>query len=136
MLFLCVLNRFYRRLTRSFGHFFHFSPPDTPYLYDFVMTHSQEWPSLTCEWLPTVRNLNDQVAEHSVLVGTHTTGEQNYLMVATCGLPRGEAVAENSSKKLAYDEDKKEVGGYGHANSAVGKLEIKMKVKHEGEVNR
>lgn len=108
------------------------------------MTHSQEWPSLTCEWLPTVRNINHQVAEHSLLIGTHTTGEQNYLMVATCGLPREQAVDgtddtdtnHNNNTKPAYDEEKKEVGGYGRANSAVGKLEIKMKVKHEGEVNR
>ena len=25
---------------------------NTPYLYDAVMTHSLEWPSLTVEWLP------------------------------------------------------------------------------------
>jgi len=28
------------------------------------------------------------------------------------------------------------MGGFGHANSNVGKIEIKMKIKHEGEVNR
>ena len=28
---------------------------NTPYLYDFVLTHSLEWPSLTCQWLPNVR---------------------------------------------------------------------------------
>ncbi|GAX22829.1 histone-binding protein RBBP4 [Fistulifera solaris] len=107
---------------------------NTPYLYDFVMTHSQEWPSLTIEWLPTVRHMNDQVSEHSLLLGTHTTGnEPNYLMVAVCGLPNGETVVDHPQR---YDEDKKEVGGYGQANAAVGKLEIKMKVVHEGEVNR
>ena len=25
---------------------------NTPFLYDVVMTHALEWPSLTCEWLP------------------------------------------------------------------------------------
>ena len=67
---------------------------NTPYLYDFVMTHGLEWPSLTCQWLPTRKELNDgnkvgavggvskNVAEqHELLLGTHTTGEQNYLMV-------------------------------------------------------
>ena len=130
---------------------------DTPYLYDFVMTHSQEWPSLTCEWLPSVRNVGDDVAEHSLLIGTHTTGEQNYLMVASCALPRdgGETVVDQNASAAAngsakqtggeasakkpppsYDEEKKEVGGFGHSKSTIGKLEIKMKIKHDGEVNR
>ena len=25
---------------------------NTPFLYDVVMTHALEWPTLTCEWLP------------------------------------------------------------------------------------
>lgn len=25
---------------------------NTPYLYDLVITHALEWPSLTCQWLP------------------------------------------------------------------------------------
>jgi histone-binding protein RBBP4 len=115
--------------------------PDTPYLYDFVMTHSQEWPSLTCQWLPTVKNVGSEVAEHQLLVGTHTTGEQNYLMVASCALPREGSetvVTDEQGKKQPphYDEEKKEVGGFGLANSTVGKLEVRMKIKHEGEVNR
>ena len=31
---------------------------NTPFLYDFVMTHGLEWPSLTCQWLPTVKGLS------------------------------------------------------------------------------
>lgn len=142
---------------------------NTPYLYDFVLTHSLEWPSLTCQWLPQTRNTPHAV-EHNLLLGTHTTGEQNYLMVASCSLPKDETVAVGSSNdtedtedskpaavptstnstttttkqqataalKAApqYDEERKEVGGFGHAHSTVGKIEIKMKVQHEGEVNR
>lgn len=26
---------------------------NTPFLYDMVMTHALEWPSLTVQWLPT-----------------------------------------------------------------------------------
>jgi histone-binding protein RBBP4 len=115
---------------------------NTPYLYDFVLTHSLEWPSLTCQWLPNKRTLSKAAVEHQLLLGTHTTGEQNYLMIATCVLPSdNEAVlTENSNKESAaairYDEEKKEVGGYGLAGTGVGKIEIKMKIKHEGEVNR
>jgi histone-binding protein RBBP4 len=27
---------------------------NTPFLYDLVMTHALEWPSLTAQWLPDV----------------------------------------------------------------------------------
>lgn len=163
---------------------------NTPFLYDFVMTHGLEWPSLTCQWLPTYKSLHDgqkvgaiagaslNVAEqHELLIGTHTTGEQNYLMVATVNLPREDAVIDNRTNASAstaaegestgdadrettqpfkkvktiidapnpasnYNEEKNELGGYS-ANSAstsgndrVGKIDIKMKIPHEGEVNR
>lgn len=110
---------------------------NTPYLYDFVLTHSLEWPSLTCQWLPTKRTLSKKCVEHQLLLGTHTMGEQNYLMVATALLPSNDdevVVGEVSS--LRYDEEKKEVGGFGLAGPNVGKIDIKMKIKHEGEVNR
>ena len=175
---------------------------NTPYLYDYVMTHGLEWPSLTCQWLPSVRQLNDgkpvgavggnskNVAEeHSLLIGTHTTGEQNYLMVASVNLPREDCVIDNRSgakdsngkddadavkvvdshgeeeaapakkqktDKAApatssdtnsnavftatnYNEEKSELGGHSStsaANGLVGKIEIRMKIPHEGEVNR
>lgn len=189
---------------------------NTPFLYDFVMTHGLEWPSLTCQWLPTYKSLHDgqkvgaiggtslNVAEqHELLIGTHTTGEQNYLMVATVNLPREDAVIDNRanaeassssstpavakeesttgveaatsssrtteedggeeaqpSKKVKtsttttttiidapnpasnYNEEKNELGGYYSTSSSsgnndrVGKIDIKMKIPHEGEVNR
>jgi histone-binding protein RBBP4 len=134
---------------------------NTPFLYNMVMTHSLEWPSLACQWLPNKRKLGsgkDACEEHSLLIGTHTTGEQNYLMVATAILPNHDdvvvpddddvndkdtkkpaaAAAASSAKQPApqYDEEKQEVGGFGHANTNVGKISIRMKIKHEGEVNR
>lgn len=30
---------------------------NTPFLYDLVMTHALEWPSLTSQWLPDVTKL-------------------------------------------------------------------------------
>lgn len=144
---------------------------NTPYLYDFVLTHSLEWPSLTCQWLPGSKPLLSTSAqygnasEHSLLLGTHTTGEQNFLMVATCVIPSQDdepfpdvdtsksadqqpqqqkdsklkAQPPTSSKTTTprYDEEKKEFGGHGYAtNPSIGKIEIKIKIKHEGEVNR
>eukprot|EP00984_Skeletonema_dohrnii_P034970 scaffold34579_cov112-Skeletonema_dohrnii-CCMP3373.AAC.1 len=158
---------------------------NTPFLYDYVMTHGLEWPSLTCQWLPTTRELNDgnkvgavggvstNVAEqHEMLLGTHTTGEQNYLMIGTVSLPHSDAVIDNRTQKdddeekkedgtgeggpskkqktnndgddaldaastLAtnYNEEKDELGGYTSMDK-VGKIEIRMKIPHDGEVNR
>lgn len=56
---------------------------NAPFLYDKVMTHSLEWPSLTVQWLNEVTTDNDrQVSIHKILLGTHTSDdEQNYLMV-------------------------------------------------------
>lgn len=164
---------------------------NTPFLYDYVMTHGLEWPSLTCQWLPTMRELNDgnkvgavggvstNIAEqHEMLLGTHTTGEQNYLMIGTVNLPHSDAVIDNRTEKdndaannneeekkedgtgeggpspkkqktsdgddaidatstLAsnYNEEKDELGGYSSMDR-VGKIEIRMKIPHDGEVNR
>ena len=211
---------------------------NTPFLYDFVVTHGLEWPSLTCQWLPTCKTLADgsrvgavsgtsgNIAEqHELLIGTHTAatsgnggegeeddnggggGEMNYLMVVTVNLPRDDPVVaaivdtDNKSrsgspmtKKIKttssnndndeaaatdataasgsidpspksiiidvpepatnYNEEKEELGGYSHVAAAaattsaasssssstaapkVGKIEIKLKIPHEGEVNR
>lgn len=131
---------------------------NTPFLYDFVLTHSLEWPSLTVEWLPQrSKPLTKNAVQHELLLGTHTSsGEQNYLMVATCVLPNNtEVLTDNSNNNndnndennnattttvpetaLRYDDDRKELGGYGDAGGDVGKIEIRMKIKHEGEVNR
>jgi histone-binding protein RBBP4 len=125
---------------------------NSPYLYDFVMTHSLEWPSLTCQWLPHTKTLEKSI-EHNLLLGTHTTGEQNYLMVASVNLAKDDDVvvetndgneedqgqASNVPTITAanYEEEKGEVGGFGHASSSsIGKIEIRMKIKHDGEVNR
>jgi histone-binding protein RBBP4 len=68
---------------------------NTPYLYDLVVSHALEWPSLTVQWLPDkiIPSLaKDETAPaHStqrLLLGTHTSeGEMNYLLFAEVTLP-------------------------------------------------
>ena len=58
---------------------------NAPFLYDVLMTHSLEWPSLTVEWLPNdvSRPSDRDVSIHKMVLGTHTSsGEQNYLLIA------------------------------------------------------
>lgn len=46
---------------------------NTPFLYDLVMTHALEWPSLTAQWLPDItRPDGKDYSVHRLLLGTHT----------------------------------------------------------------
>lgn len=36
---------------------------NSPFLYDLVVTHALEWPSLTCQWFPTVEEYVEMLAE-------------------------------------------------------------------------
>ena len=38
---------------------------NTPFLYDLVMSHALEWPSLTAQWLPDVTRYIEQFLVHS-----------------------------------------------------------------------
>ena len=151
--------------------------------------HGLEWPSLTCQWLPPIKELNDgnkvgaiggvslnRAEQHELLLGTHTTGDDpNYLMIASVNLPREDAVIDNRTggkdgepvvtptngdaasaaagdeeaplKKQKtevidapqpatnYNEEKGELGGYSSVDR-VGKIDIRVKIPHDGEVNR
>jgi len=104
---------------------------NTPFLYDLVMTHALEWPSLTVEWLPgaTTPSESQRYSEQQVVLGTHTSdSEQNYLMLASVRLPHIDQ--EIDARK--YNDESNEIGGF----SGSGKIEIKVKINHDGEVNR
>uniref|UniRef100_A0A2K5N4M8 Histone-binding protein RBBP4-like N-terminal domain-containing protein n=1 Tax=Cercocebus atys TaxID=9531 RepID=A0A2K5N4M8_CERAT len=90
---------------------------NTPFLYDLVMTHALEWLSLTAQCI------------HRLVLGTHTWDEQNHLVIASVQLPNDDAQFDVSH----YDSEKGEFGGFG---SVSGKIEIEIKINHEGEVNR
>lgn len=50
---------------------------NTPFLYDLVISHALEWPSLTVQWVPLPSHSN------SLVLGTHTSDETpNSLMLA------------------------------------------------------
>lgn len=104
---------------------------NTPFLYDLVMTHALEWPSLTAQWLPDVtRPEGKDYTIHRLLLGTHTSSdEQNHLVIASVKLPNDDAQVDASR----YDNDRGEYGGFG---SVGGKIETDIKINHEGEVNR
>eukprot|EP00742_Colponemidia_sp_Colp-10_P003936 GILJ01004196.1.p1 GENE.GILJ01004196.1~~GILJ01004196.1.p1 ORF type:complete len:425 (-),score=69.59 GILJ01004196.1:170-1444(-) len=104
---------------------------NSPFLYDIIMTHALEWPSLTCEWLPDKRvPPGKDYTVQRLLLGTHTSdNEQNYLMIADVKLP----LDDTDVDVRRYHEDKGESGGFGSDHA---KIDITVKINHEGEVNR
>uniref|UniRef100_A0A8C9X379 Histone-binding protein RBBP4 n=1 Tax=Sander lucioperca TaxID=283035 RepID=A0A8C9X379_SANLU len=79
---------------------------NTPFLYDLVMTHALEWPSLTAQWLPDVtRPEGKDYSVHRLVLGTHTSDEQNHLVIASVQLPNDDAQFDASH----YDSEKGEI---------------------------
>ena len=70
---------------------------NTPFLYDLVLSHPLEWPSLTVQWLPTPSQPDTAVgafAVHKLILGTHTSDDfPNFLMVADVHIPFNPATA-------------------------------------------
>ncbi|KER28558.1 hypothetical protein T265_04606 [Opisthorchis viverrini] len=77
----------------------------------------------------TAFRTDQDVSLHRLILGTHTSDEQNHLLIVTVHLPNDQAQFDAS----AYDSERGEYGGFYFAH---GKLEITMKINHEGEVNR
>lgn len=79
---------------------------NTPFLYDLVISHALEWPSLTVQCLPTTPSDDGLFALHKLVLGTHTSDEfPNFLMIADAYLPRDPrsalaAIAEEKIPKV------------------------------------
>ncbi|EPY87308.1 histone-binding protein RBBP4 [Camelus ferus] len=78
---------------------------------------------------PNIRPEGKDFSIHRLVLGTHTSDEQNHLVIASVQLPNDDAQFDASH----YDSEKGEFGGFG---SVSGKIEIEIKINHEGEVNR
>lgn len=86
---------------------------NTPFLYDLVMTHALEWPSLTAQWLPDVqRPANADYSVHRIILGTHTSDEQNHLVIATIQLPN----EDHNFDASYYDAEGMDYGGFASAS--------------------
>ncbi|MCO5569680.1 hypothetical protein L7F22_023396 [Adiantum nelumboides] len=102
---------------------------NTPFLYDLVISHALEWPSLTVQWLPNVETSPlPNFSLHFLLLGTHTShNEPNYLMLARAYLPLEDADAD------ALQDGTSDSASLG---SQFCKVQIVQQINHAGEVNR
>ncbi|ORZ00666.1 histone-binding protein RBBP7-like protein [Syncephalastrum racemosum] len=105
---------------------------NTPYLYDLLITHALDWPSLTCQWFPDVEQRPGKPYKiQRLLLGTHTDGDElNHLQIAMVQTPNNMDKVDT----LKYEEFTNEIGGYGGYNDA--SIRVTQKIAHEGEVNR
>ncbi|KAI8001855.1 WD-40 repeat-containing protein MSI1 [Camellia lanceoleosa] len=89
---------------------------NTPFLYDLVITHALERPSLTIEWLPNQGEPpGKDYSVQKMILGTHTSeNEPNYLMLAKFS----NEDAENDARH--YDDDRSNFGGFCYANGKFG----------------
>ena len=101
---------------------------NSPFLYDLLVSHAFEWPTLTWQFLPDVQTGDDHNI-HRIVTGTHTSdGEQNYLNILSCQVPNENSVIDARN----FDDQSGEVFQY--SNKA--KVATVQQIPHEGEVNR
>ncbi|KRX11252.1 WD40-repeat-containing domain [Pseudocohnilembus persalinus] len=106
---------------------------NAPFLYDLAITHELDWPSLTVQWLPQ-KEVSQQgdINIHKLILGTHTSDQADeYLMIAKARLPNEDVEVNVSS----YNQNNTQPGGIGNA-AGENRIEIEIKMAHEGEVNR
>lgn len=112
---------------------------NAPFLYDVVVTHAFDWPSLTIQWFPDVQGANDPskpYTTHRLLMGTHTSGQaQEYVQIATLHLPKRELPdGPGALDRANYDDERGELGGHSAPNAA--RVQVTQRINHDGEVNR
>ena len=100
-------------------------------LYGYHKSYSQEWASLTSQWLPGVFEKGDD-AEYCIqnlILGTHAVeNEPNYLLIAEVTLPLPETVIDLRTT----NED----GETNVPAPDAPSIHYKTRIRHTGEVNR
>ncbi|KAL8667787.1 MAG: hypothetical protein Q9202_000251 [Teloschistes flavicans] len=111
---------------------------NAPFLYDMMLSHALEWPTLTTQWLPDKQDIPDRdFCTHRLLLATNTSDQaQNYLQIAHVQLPK--PVTPDTAD---YDEEREEIGGHGggagkKSPATEMKFNIVQKIDHKGEVNK
>lgn len=92
-------------------------------LYSMIITQKLELPSLTTQWLPDVISTDDEeYTSYRLILGGYKSVLHNYLLLSSIHLPNEYCAMEES---------------YEACNSKnVKKINIDIKIKHDGEVNR
>ena len=104
------------------------SPADHP------LSTALEWPTLTTQWFPDVKEPADKnYTIHRLLIGTHTSeGVDNHVQIAEVQIPKTTAPSSED-----YDDERGEVGGHGKSGEVAAiRFNIVQKIDHPSEVNK
>lgn len=111
---------------------------NSPYLYEFVIKHNLEWPSLMVDWIPDGSPNSDVSGfkeANKLLLGTHTTDERNYLIIASAKFPGDEIIDVNEVPRKKQKIFNK-CSSYSTNKHDVGNIYVLAKIPHRGEVHR
>ncbi|KAF2090873.1 WD40 repeat-like protein [Saccharata proteae CBS 121410] len=103
------------------------------WLYDLLYARALEWPTLTTQWLPDVREVpGTNLSEHRLLFGTNTSDQaQNYLQIARLEIPDLRAPPDPAN----LDENRGEIGSHGAAKKPFT-FKVIQRINHPGEINK
>jgi histone-binding protein RBBP4 len=113
----------------------------TPFLYDYILSHALEWPSLTVEWLPERVVIDDgNTIVQRILLGTHTSeNEPNYILILDVRMPSENASIDVRSYSCdAYVGQSEGILGNNQTYSTplINNAQITQAIYHDGEINR
>ncbi|POW16745.1 hypothetical protein PSHT_06674, partial [Puccinia striiformis] len=105
---------------------------NSPFLYDLVLTHALDWPTLTTQWFPDQELSPDKsYTTQRILIGTHTSdNEPNYLQIVNVRLPNP------NCEELGLDKYDKQSGEIGSYSDTQPRFKVIQSIPHVGEVNR
>ncbi|MES1917496.1 MAG: hypothetical protein MHM6MM_009211, partial [Cercozoa sp. M6MM] len=105
-----------------------------PLLYDLLLSHVLEWPSLSVDWVPLKGHAphgESDCTRHRCMLGTQTDQDtENSVLIYDVLLPGLESTVD---ARVFQDESQREYGGYGDAKS---KISLYQRVLHRGDVHR
>ncbi|POV99409.1 hypothetical protein PSTT_13795 [Puccinia striiformis] len=104
---------------------------NSPFLYDLVLTHALDWPTLTTQWFPDQELSPDKsYTTQRILIGTHTSdNEPNYLQIVNVRLPNP------NCEELGLDKYDKQSGEIGSYSDTQPRFKVIQSIPHVGEVN-
>nr|OQO31555.1 hypothetical protein B0A51_01397 [Rachicladosporium sp. CCFEE 5018] len=102
------------------------------FLYDIIYSRALEWPTLTTQWLPDVKNIPGKPFRmHRMIIGSHTSNQStDHLQIVHINIPNPPPAQLDD-----YNPRTEELGDYGASKEPM-KLEVVQKIVHPGEVNK
>ncbi|CAI5757864.1 unnamed protein product [Candida verbasci] len=121
-------------ITDNIQHSYRIWKKNSPFLYDYLITHSLIWPSLTCQFFPDLySSTNEDIEIQRLLIGTFTLGQQiDSISILQTPIPLLSNINHN---KINFNNDKSEIE---INNSQIPSIRIKtlQKINHNGDVNK